>query len=89
MTSAESVRDRALEIARLESDAGSALRALVRYCAGETLAASMARDELSIWLEDVPGHRVARRALDLLDELLGSPVTASTPRSIPVPQGAP
>ncbi len=88
MTSAESIRDRALELARDELDAASAIRALRRACAGHMVPVRMARDELSIWLEDVPGHRVARRALELLDGLLdGSPAQHITEARAPVPQG--
>jgi hypothetical protein len=71
MISVESVRDRALDLARQEPDVDAAIRSLERYCAGEQVSAVMARDELSLWLEDVPGHRAAKRALELLDEVLG------------------
>jgi hypothetical protein len=70
MTTGDVVRERALEIARLEMDREQAVSELLISCDGRRVAAVRARQQLIGWLEAEPDHPDAMRAIEFLDEVL-------------------
>jgi hypothetical protein len=70
MTTGDIVRERALELARLETDREQAVSELLTTCGGRRVAAVRARQELVVWLDSEPGRQDAMRAIELLDDLL-------------------
>jgi hypothetical protein len=70
MTTGDIVRERALELARSETDREQAVSELLRSCGGRRVAAVRARQQLVAWLDSEPDQRDTRRAIEFLDELL-------------------
>jgi hypothetical protein len=70
MTTGDVVRERALELARLEMDREQAVSELLTSCGGRRVAAVSARQQLAGGLEAEPDHRDAIRAIEFLDEVL-------------------
>jgi hypothetical protein len=70
MTTGDIVRERALELARSETDREQAVSELLTSCGGRRVAAVSARQQLVAWLNSEPDQRDAMRAVEFLDELL-------------------
>jgi hypothetical protein len=71
MTTADDMRDLALSFARADADRGDAVRELEARCGGRRVAAVRARQQLDELLEADAQREDARRAISLLDDLLG------------------
>ena len=69
MTTADSVRERALFLAVSGADEEEALQELAT-CAGRRVAVVRARQMMASSLEDEPDQPTATRAIELLDDLL-------------------
>jgi hypothetical protein len=70
MTTADTVRDLALALARTEPDTERAVLELEGSSGGRRVAAVRARQQLGASLEDEPADEDLARAIALLDELL-------------------
>jgi hypothetical protein len=70
MTTGDIVRERALELARLETDRAQAVSDMLTCCGGRRVAAVSARQQLVAWLDSEPDQAHAMRAVEFLDELL-------------------
>jgi hypothetical protein len=70
MTTADAVRERALALARSETEQDEALRDLRECCGDRRVSAVRARQQLVSWLDSEPDQSDAMRAIELLDELL-------------------
>lgn len=70
MTTGDIVRERALELARSETDREQAVSELLMTCGGRRVAAVRARQQLVAWLDSEPDQQDARRAIEFLDDLL-------------------
>ena len=70
MTTAESVRERALFLAVSGADAEKAVQELEATCAGRRVAVVRARQMMASSLEDEPDQPATTRAIELLDDLL-------------------
>ena len=70
MTTGDIVRERALELARSETDSDQAVSELLMTCGGRRVAAVRARQELVAWLDSEPGQQDAVRAIEFLDDVL-------------------
>ena len=70
MTTGDIVRERALELARSDTDQGQAVSELLTSCGGRRVAAVRARQQLGAWLDSEPDQRDAMRAIEFLDELI-------------------
>jgi hypothetical protein len=70
MTTADTVRDLALALARTEPDRERAVLELETSSGGRRVAAVRARQQLGASLEDEPTDEDLARAIELLDELL-------------------
>jgi hypothetical protein len=70
MTTADTVRDLALALARTEPDTERAVRELESSSGGRRVAAVRARQQLGASLEVEPAGEDLGRAIALLDELL-------------------
>ncbi len=70
MTTGDIVRERAMELARLQTDREQAVAELLRTCGGRRVAAVSARQQLDAWLNSELDQRDAMRAIELLDEVL-------------------
>jgi len=70
MTTADSVRERALFLAISGADQGEAVQELEVTCAGRRVAVVRARQMMASSLEDAPDQPVTTRAIELLDDLL-------------------
>lgn len=70
MTTGDIVRERALELARSDTDREQAVSELLASCGGRRVAAVKARQQLVSWLDSESDQRDAMRAIEFLDELL-------------------
>jgi hypothetical protein len=70
MTTGDVVRERALALARSETDREQAVSDLLKSSGGRRVAAVRARQQLLGLLDSDPDQRDAMRAIELLDELL-------------------
>lgn len=70
MTTGDIVRERALALARSETDRDQAVSELLTACGGRRVAAVRARQQLLEWLDSEPDQPEAMRAIEFLDELL-------------------
>lgn len=70
MTTADAVRERAIELARSRTDREEAVRDLQEFCGGRRVSAVRARQQVESWLDSESDQPDAMRAIDLLDELL-------------------
>ena len=70
MTTADVVRERALSLARSETDFEDAVRELESCCGGRRVAAVRARQQVVAWLDSEPDQPAAMRAVEYLDQLL-------------------
>jgi hypothetical protein len=70
MTTADAVRERALALARAQTERTEALRELRDCCGDRRVSAVRARQQLVAWLDSEPDQSDAMRAIELLDELL-------------------
>ncbi len=70
MTTADVVREQALQLARTEPDREEAIRVLETVSEGRRVAAVLARRRVSAWLDSEPDQADAIRAIELLDLLL-------------------
>lgn len=70
MTSADSVRERALFLAVSGVDREEAVQELEASCAGRRVAVVRARQVIASSLEDEPDQPATTRAIELLDDLL-------------------
>jgi hypothetical protein len=71
MTTGDIVRERALELARSQTDLEYAVSELLDTCGGRRVAAVRARQELVASLDSDADQREPMRALEFLDEVLG------------------
>jgi hypothetical protein len=70
MTTGDIVRERALELARSETNREQAVSELLTSSGGRRVAAVRARQQLVGWLDSEPDQPDAKRAIEFLDELL-------------------
>jgi hypothetical protein len=70
MTTGDIVRERALELARSETDREQAVSELLTTCGGRRVAAVRARQQLVALLDSEPNQQEAMRAIEFLDDLL-------------------
>ena len=70
MTTADTVRERAMELARLGTDRAEAVAELLSACEGRRVAAVRARQQLDAGLDDGLDQREATRAIELIDDVL-------------------
>jgi hypothetical protein len=70
MTTADSVRERALFLALSGADRKEAVQELETSCAGRRVAVVRARQVMASSLEDEPDQPATTRAIELLDDLL-------------------
>lgn len=70
MTTADSVRERALFLAVSGADQEEAVRELEETCAGRRVAVVRARQMMASSLEGEPDQPTATRAIEFLDDLL-------------------
>jgi hypothetical protein len=70
MTTADAVRERALALARAQTDPEAAVDELQTCCGGRRVAAVRARQQMASQLDADPDHPTTTRAIQLLDELL-------------------
>jgi len=75
MTTADVVRERALSLARSETDPADAIRELQACCGGRRVSAVKARQQVIAWLDSASDQQAAMLAIEYLDDLLnGMPV---------------
>jgi hypothetical protein len=70
MTTGEIVRERAMELARSQTDSLQAVADLLTASGGRRVAAVRARQELLAWLDSEPDQKDAMRAIEFLDDVL-------------------
>jgi hypothetical protein len=70
MTTGEIVRERAMELARSQTDRQQAVAELLTACGGRRVAAVRARQELLAWLDSEPDQSDAMTAIEFLDDVL-------------------
>ena len=70
MTTADAVRERALSLARTETDRDEALRELQDCCGDRRVSVIRARQQLVTWVDSETDQSHAMHAIELLDELL-------------------
>ena len=70
MTTGETVRERAMELARQGADRSLAVEVLLTACGGRRVAAVRARQELDAWLDSERDQPDAMRAIGYIDEVL-------------------
>jgi len=70
MTTGDIVRERALELARTETDREQAVSELLESCGGRRVPVVSARQNLISSLDSEPSTEDAMRAIEFLDELL-------------------
>jgi hypothetical protein len=70
MTTGDIVRERALDLARSETDREQAVSELLMTCGGRRVAAVRARQDLVAWLDSEPGQQDAMHAIEFLDDVL-------------------
>jgi hypothetical protein len=70
MTTGDIVRERALELARTETDREQAVSELLESCGGRRVPVVSARQHLIASLDNEPSPADAMRAIEFLDELL-------------------
>ena len=70
MTTGDIVRERALELARTETDREQAVSELLESCGGRRVPVVSARQDLISSLDSEPSPADAMRAIEFLDELL-------------------
>jgi hypothetical protein len=70
MTTGDIVRERALELARTETDGEQAVSELLESCGGRRVPVVSARQHLIASLDSEPSPADAMRAVEFLDELL-------------------
>ena len=70
MTTGDVVRERALELARSETDREQAVSELLMSCGGRRVPVVSARQHLLASLDSVPDPADAMQAIEFLDELL-------------------
>jgi len=70
MTTADIVRERAMELARMRTDRTEAIADLLDTCGGRRVAAVRARQQLDAWLDSEQDQADAMRAIELMDEVL-------------------
>ena len=70
MTTGDIVRERALELARTETDGEQAVSELLESCGGRRVPVVSARQHLIASLDSEPSPADAMRAIEFLDELL-------------------
>jgi hypothetical protein len=70
MTTGDIVRERALELARSETDREQAVSELLTTCGGRRVAAVRARQQLVALLDSEPNQQDVMRAIEFLDDLL-------------------
>jgi hypothetical protein len=70
MTTADTVRQRAIELARSGVELEDAVRDLESRCGGRRVAVVRARQQTLAWLDSEPDQRSAMRAIEYLDHLL-------------------
>lgn len=70
MTTGEIVRERAMELARSQTDREQAVAELLTASGGRRVAAVRARQELLAWLDSESDQGDAMRAIGFLDDVL-------------------
>ena len=70
MTTADAVRKRAMELARLRTNDDLAVADLLDVCQGRRVAAVRARQQLDAWLNSERDQLDAMRAIELVDEVI-------------------
>jgi len=70
VTTADTVRERAMSLAVSDTEHDEAVRDLEATCAGRRVAVVRARQMMAASLDDQPGQPGTRRAIELLDDLL-------------------
>jgi hypothetical protein len=70
MTTADTVRERAMFLALSGTEHDEAVRELEASCAGRRVAVVRARQMMEASLGDQPGDPSTQRAMELLDDLL-------------------
>jgi hypothetical protein len=70
MTTADIVRERALSLARSETDPEEAARELQACCGGRRVSVVKARQQVIAWLDSAPDQQAAMLAIQYLDNLL-------------------
>jgi hypothetical protein len=70
MTTADTVRERALELARLQTSEEQAVSELLAACEGRRVAAVRARQQLDAWLNSEKDQLDAMRAIGFMDQVL-------------------
>lgn len=70
MTTADDVRERALSLARAQTDPEEAVRELRTCCGGRRVAVVRARQQMTSQLDAVPDQPTMTRAIQFLEELL-------------------
>lgn len=70
MTTADSVRERAMFLALSGAEHDEAVRELEASCAGRRVAVVRARQMMAASLDDQPAEPATQRAIELLDDLL-------------------
>jgi hypothetical protein len=69
MTIGDIVRERALELARSQTEVEQAISELLTACKGNRVAVVRARQQLAASLDSNPDQHDAMRAIEFLDEL--------------------
>jgi hypothetical protein len=70
VTTGEIVRDKAMELARSQTDHEQAVAELMAACEGRRVAVVRARQELVAWLDSESDQKDAMRATEFLDDVL-------------------
>lgn len=70
MTTAESVRDLAIDLVRSDTERGEAVEELEQVCGGRRVAAVRARQMIASSLEEEVDEPEKQEAMTLLDDLL-------------------
>ncbi len=70
MTTADSIRERAMFLAVSDTEHDEAVRELETACAGRRVAVVRARQMMEASLDDQPAEPATQRAMELLDDLL-------------------
>jgi hypothetical protein len=70
MTTADVVRERALSLARSETDLEEAVRELETCCSGRRVSAVKARQQVIAWVDSASDQEAAMLAIQYLDNLL-------------------
>lgn len=70
MTTGETVRERAMELAKQGMDRSMAVEVLLATCGGRRVAAVRARQQLDAWLDSERDQIDAMRAIEYIEEVL-------------------